>query len=231
MNHFHFSRQACLYCILLQWLSNFAAIRHGKPCAKGSNSIGVVFVNRRILDQGGKRQNEAVASVVKDARACNGLLQLDPLDADDRYSYLCLSLKASWVPPEVSAWVSGIANGNPQYTEICAKALEKAQVLELKPVEEEGRLPRAEYKEGARALAKMGPPPKVRIRLHFYLLFMSKLISTSETMFAMQLFVSDRWVYSVDTWSSRARRALGHSSSVFVFKCSRHEQRSESGTH
>ena len=126
--------------------------------------MGVVFVNRRILDQGGKRQNEAVASVVKDARACLGLLQLDPLDADDRYSYLCLSLKASWVPPEVSAWVSGIANGNPQYTEICAKALEKAEVLELKPVEdeqEEGQLPRAEYKEGAESLAKLDPPPKV----------------------------------------------------------------------
>jgi hypothetical protein len=122
--------------------------------------MGVVFVNRRILDQGGKRQNVAVASVVKDARACRGLLQLDPLDAQDRYSYLCLSLKASWVPPEVNTWVSSIANGNPQYTEICAQALEKAGVLELRPGAE-GQLPRAEFKGAADSLAKLEPPPKV----------------------------------------------------------------------
>ena len=101
-----------------------------------------------------------MAAVVKDARSCKGLLQLDPLNERDRYSYLCLSLKASRVPPEVSLWVSSVANGNPQYTEICAQALEKAEVLELVPVKDE--LPSAEFKQGPEALEKLEPPPKVR---------------------------------------------------------------------
>jgi hypothetical protein len=135
-------------------------------------------VNRRILDFGGQRQNDAVAEVVSNAAKCGGLLQLDPLDETDRSSYLCLALKVSDLPPEVHAWVSGIANGNPQYTEICAKALEKANVLEMiqKPplVEEEGEQKREASAEallsGSRVIAQLKggadlkavePPPKI----------------------------------------------------------------------
>jgi hypothetical protein len=113
------------------WLSAYAAARHAKPLATSSHPLAVVFVNRRILDFGGQRQNDAVAAVVANAAACGGLLQLDPLDAQDRSSYLCLALQVASLPQQVHAWVSGVANGNPQYTEICAKALEKADVLDL----------------------------------------------------------------------------------------------------
>ena len=45
------------------------------------------------------------------------LLVLDEVDRED---YLCLSLRVAKVPLSVSTWVSDVANGNPQYIEICA---------------------------------------------------------------------------------------------------------------
>ena len=181
---------------LLMWLSAYAAARHATPLGEVGNNgsisgsapppassssssshpLAVVFVNRRILDFGGQRQNDAVAEVVSNAAKCGGLLQLDPLDATDRSSYLCLALKVSELPLEVHAWVSGIANGNPQYTEICAKALEKANVLDLihEPALNEGEQKEAEQEQPAAAegrvvaqlkagadLRKVEPPPKI----------------------------------------------------------------------
>jgi len=74
--------------------------------------------------------NKAYASVIANAEKCKGLLQLDPLDHNDREAYLCLSLRVSKVPPEVSKWVSSVANGNPQYIELCAKLVDKPSILQ-----------------------------------------------------------------------------------------------------
>ena len=59
------------------------------------------------------------------AEKCDALLQLDPLDEIDREDYLCLSLRVTRVPLSVSIWVSEVANGNPQYIEICANLIDK----------------------------------------------------------------------------------------------------------
>ena len=168
---------------LLAHLSNFATQRHDamlndSSAFNGSNPIGllgkqkpapanplvVAFTHRRILDYGGRAMNQAYSQVVENAEQCGGLLQLDPLDDVDRERYLCLSLQVSKVPLAVSRWVSDVANGNPQYIEMCAEAVDKPEIMT--------RVPASAGKpndlacamngaEGAAALQALAPPPKI----------------------------------------------------------------------
>jgi hypothetical protein len=111
--------------------------------------------------------NQAYAQVVANAEQCGGLLQLDPLDAADRERYLCLSLQVSKVPLAVSRWVSDVANGNPQYIEMCAAAIDTPDVLVRVPApgsgSGKGNDPACVMNgdEGAAALRALAPPPKI----------------------------------------------------------------------
>ena len=67
-----------------------------------SAPLVLAFAHRRILDSGGRRQNEAYAEVIASAGRCEGLLELDPLDPERRADYLCRALGVGGVPPEVS---------------------------------------------------------------------------------------------------------------------------------
>lgn len=118
----------------------------------------VALTHRRVLDFGGGRtMNPDYAKVIANALACSGMLQLDPLDATDREKYLCLSLKVSKVPLAVSRWVSDVANGNPQYIEICAKHLEAEKVTTTSSKEEAvlgSQLPQAIFTPNGESLLK-----------------------------------------------------------------------------
>jgi hypothetical protein len=81
----------------------------------------VAFTHRRILDYAGGIQSSAYSNVIANAERCGGLVQLGPLDSEEREDYLRQTLKVSSLPVEVYKWVSDVANGNPQYIEICAK--------------------------------------------------------------------------------------------------------------
>lgn len=169
---------------LLAHLSDFATQRHDamlndSSAFNGSNPIGllgnrkpapanplvVAFTHRRILDYGGRAMNQAYSQVVENAEQCGGLLQLDPLDDADRERYLCLSLQVSKVPLAVSRWVSDVANGNPQYIEMCAEAVDKPEIMTRVPAGAVGK-PKdiacaMNGAEGAAALQALAPPPKI----------------------------------------------------------------------
>ena len=85
----------------------------------------VALTHRRVLDFGGGTMNKMYSGIIANAETCEALLQLDPLDEVDREDYLCLSLRVAKVPLSVSTWVSDVANGNPQYIEICAALIDK----------------------------------------------------------------------------------------------------------
>jgi len=168
---------------LLAHLSNYATRRHDTMINEssgfnGGNPIGllsqqkplpanplvVAFTHRRILDYGGRAMNQAYAQVVENADQCGGLLQLDPLDDADRERYLCLSLQVSKVPLALSRWVSDVANGNPQYIEICAEAVDKPEILTRVPASAGKPTDLAcvlNGPEGAAALQALAPPPKI----------------------------------------------------------------------
>mmetsp|Transcript_24642 Transcript_24642/g.29003 ORF Transcript_24642/g.29003 Transcript_24642/m.29003 type:complete len:406 (-) Transcript_24642:304-1521(-) len=93
----------------------------------------VAFTHRRIVDFAGGSQSEIYSSVISNAEKCGGLVQLGPLDMNDREDYLRQSLKVAKVPPEISNWVSDVANGNPQYIEICAKEVDKPEIMIREP--------------------------------------------------------------------------------------------------
>lgn len=126
----------------------------------------MALTHRRVLDFGGGRtMNPDYAKVIANAEACSGMLQLDPLDTADREKYLCLSLKVSKVPLAVSRWVSDVANGNPQYIEICAKHLESEGVITTGSKEEAvlgSHLPQAVFTpNGQASLKTLEVPAKI----------------------------------------------------------------------
>jgi hypothetical protein len=126
----------------------------------------VALTHRRVLDFGGGRtMNPDYAKVIANADACSGMLQLDPLDTADREKYLCLSLHVSKVPLAVSRWVSDVANGNPQYIEICAKHLEAEKIITTSSKEEAvlgSQLPQAVFTPNGQAdLKKLEVPAKI----------------------------------------------------------------------
>jgi class 3 adenylate cyclase len=150
---------------LLSHLADYGVMSYKRGPQSKSQALVVALTHRRVLDFGGREMNKEYAKVIEDARNCNGLLTLDPLDAEDREKYLCLSLRVCKVPLAVSRWVSNTANGNPQYIEICAKQLQDENVITTSSREEAvlgSQLPQAQFTaDGQVILANITVPPKI----------------------------------------------------------------------
>jgi hypothetical protein len=116
-----------------EWLASVCPPGIGAAPRPGGNALVVALTHRRVLDCGSAATSPAstaYAYVDANADRCDGLLQLDPLNQKDREAYLCLSLRVAKVPAEVNAWVSSVANGNPQYIEICAALVDTPAIME-----------------------------------------------------------------------------------------------------
>jgi hypothetical protein len=61
------------------------------------------------------------------------------------------------VPAEVGKWVSNVANGNPQYIEICAKAIDAA----VPPILNKSTKPCGFAPNGSELLSRLEKPPKI----------------------------------------------------------------------